>query len=59
MQKPEMAMAGLVSNPKNAMLIGATITPPPMPPAAHIVIKMKRATTPKPSMSFPGKTGLC
>jgi hypothetical protein len=59
MEKPDSAMASLVPKPSMAIHIGATTTPPPIPPAVQSNMRILMQITPAISNGFPGNTSLC
>lgn len=58
MENPESAMASLVPKPKNAIHIGATTTPPPIPPAVQSNMRIESESNPHISEALTGKTYL-
>lgn len=59
MAKLEIAVAGLRVIPKNAIIKGIAIAPPPTPPIELTPLKTTKAKIPPHSYGNCGKTGLC
>lgn len=54
----EIAMAGFVLNPKNAMIIGIATPPPPTPATFERAIIKAKTMIPPISIGYTGKTSL-